>query len=192
VQARERGVTVDYVWAVTDLPRELGTELFVIPRSSADDLGETLTLFRQCHTWGELRNQASPEKFQEIAGLAGYEDFGAQSAHLLIGKPVPGALAAARAEFEEDTELPDDDAEFNAYDIGAVADGDYPPYIYYLMALHVPSDLIDAHGEQYETVFNGTYARFDAAAAKPVIDGLVAAAHSCTEDRALIDAAIRD
>ncbi len=158
-------------------------ELVVLPRESVEELAHILTLFDECATWGELRAKASPERYTEILGMAGYGEFAEYAAHLLIGREIPGALADAATEFDPDQRPPGDQEPFQpSNQIAAVADGDYPPDPRYLMNLEVPGDIIEAHGERFETVFNGVYARFPAAAADSVVGELERRGHSCTED----------
>ena len=187
-----RRCLVEYVWGVVDHVLAEEPELVVLPRESAEELAGIIRLFEECTTWGELRAKSDPKLYTEILGMAGYGEFADAAAHLLIGREVPGALAAAVANFDPDRQPPGDDDPFQWFDqIGAAADGDYPPDPRFLMNLQVPGDLIDAHGERFNTVFNGVYARFPASAANAVIGELERRGHPCVSDPALLAATFK-
>ena len=183
---------MEYVWGVLGSTWTGQPEFVMLTRESAERVSEILGLFMECNTWGDLRREAPPDVYAEILGLAGYGDFAEYAAHLLIGNPVPGALEDAVASFDPDARPPDDDDVFDASSqIGAFGDGDYPPDPRYLMNLEIPADLIEEHGETYETIFNGVYARFPAEAAEAIVPAMEARGHTCTRDDILVGSTIR-
>lgn len=178
---------MDFVWGVVEHVLVEEPEFYVLPREAADEINEVLALFDACSTWGDLRRMASPERHREILGLAGYGELGDVAAHLMIGRPVPGAMASALESFDADAQPPGDDELFDPFeDVAAAGDGDYPSDPRYVMNLTVPGDIIDHYGERFETVFNGVYARFPALAAAEVVNELRRRGHTCTEDPDLI------
>jgi hypothetical protein len=183
---------VEYVWGVVEHVSVQEPEFVILPRETAEEVAGILRLFEECSTWGELRAKADPEMYDQILGMAGYGEFADSAAHLLVGREVPGALATASANFDPDRQPPGDDEPFLPFDqIGAAADGDYPPDPRFLMNLHVPGDIVDAHGEHFETVFNGVYARFPASTAEVVISDLERRGHTCVADAALVTATLK-
>ena len=183
---------MEYVWGVVDHVMAEEPEFVVLPRESAEEVAGILRLFEECSTWGELRTKADPKLYDQVLGMAGYGEFADSAAHLLVGREVPRALATAKANYEPTQQPPGDDEPFRPFDqIGAAADGDFPPDPRYLMNLHVPSDIVDAHGERFETVFNGVYARFPESAAETVISDLERRGHTCVPDSALVTATFK-
>jgi hypothetical protein len=160
--------------------------LVILPREVAKEQASLVDLI-ECGTWGELRAKATPEQFEEILGLAGYGSFEDYTKYLAVGRPVPGVeLTAADSFLEEDKEWPDDDDLFEVRRIGAYGDGDWPPDPLYLMDQHLPQEVIDEFGDEYETVFNGTFVRFDVQDREAILAALRALGHTYTEDQALI------
>lgn len=159
--------------------------LVFLPREVAEEQAALVGLL-DCGTWGELRAKATPEQFEKILGLAGYGSFEEYTKYLAVGRPLPGVYEEAAESFlEEDKEWPEDDDVFLESEIGAYGDGDWPPDPCYLMAEHLPGEVVEESGEYYETIFNGTYARLDAEA-DDVAAALRAMGHTCTEDQNLI------
>jgi hypothetical protein len=183
---------VEYVWGVVDHVLAEEPEFVVLLRESAEEVVGILRLFEECSTWGDLQRKSDAKLYAEILGMAGYGEFGDYAAHLLVGREIPGALAMAAAEFDPDQQPPGADEPFLPFDqIGAAADGDYPPDPRYLMNLQVPGDIVDAHGERFESVFNGTYARFPASAVDAVISELERRGHTCVADTTLLTATFK-
>jgi len=159
--------------------------LVFLPREVAEEQAALVDLL-SCDTWGELRAKATPEQFEEILGLAGYGTFEEYTRYLAVGRPVPGAYEdAAEGFLDEDKEFPEDDDFFLLDEIGAYGDGDWPPDPCYLMAEHLPSEIVEEFGEYYETIFNGTYARLDPRS-EEIAAALQAMGDTCVEDQALI------
>jgi hypothetical protein len=160
--------------------------LVILPREVAKEQASLVDLI-ECGTWGELRRQATPEQFEEILGLAGYGSFEDYTKYLAVGRLVPRAeLAAAVSFLEEDKEWPDDEDLFEVRRIGAYSDGDWPPDPLYLMDQYLPREIIDEFGDEYETVFNGTFVRFDVDDREAILAALCALSHTCTEEQGLI------
>lgn len=159
--------------------------LVFLPRDVAEEQASLVNLL-DCGTWGELRAKATPEQFEEVLGLAGYGTFEEYTKYLAVGRPLPEAYDTAAESFlEEDKEWPEDDDAFLLSKISAFADGDWPPDPCYLMARHLPSEIVGDFGEYYETIFNGTFFRLEAEA-EEVAAALRAAGHTCVEDQELI------
>jgi hypothetical protein len=178
---------VDYVYGVLTTPAGEEEELVVLPIESAEDLAEITALLRS-QTWGELRANASPERYRELLTVCGYGEFADLAADLPIGLGVRAALEAALAEFDPHAVPPGDSEPFDPHSVESDAGGEYPPDPHYLQNLHVASDVVDRWGERYQTSRNLTCAMLRADGLTAVISSLEADGHTCREDADLIRA----
>lgn len=129
-----------------------------------------------CSTWGEVR-ALGREIYEEVLGLAGYGSFHEYIGHFRIEGAAPGLSPSVVDEAEQAllraAGPPGDDVSFEAYnDLGACADGDWPPSIYYLLAKHVPEELLARYGQRWVTVINGIYASIGAEHSDAVLGAL--------------------
>jgi hypothetical protein len=79
-------------------------------------------------------------------------------------------------------DMPTDDQAFAAYaDLGACADGDWPPSTYRLVADSVPREVATRFGTLWETNFNGFYAVLDPGKRVALFDELAALGNDLAE-----------
>ena len=181
-----------WVYAVVELPWDQGAELLVLPRSVAEQQAHWSTVF-SLGTWGGVRDEATPEEYEELLERAGFGTFGGFAEHLSVGRPIPGVERLAKAAFEErqPEDLPGDEDPFLPSDqIPAYSDGDFPPDVHWLMNELLPAGIVSDHGERYQTSINGTYARFDPPAASAVVKALTEHGIDVEEDADLLSAAV--
>ncbi len=105
---------------------ELGGELVFIPQARADELSAVRLALDESKTWGELL---------ERLGACSAE------AHQFI------------AEHLGEDGAPEDP--FDSAQIGAIADGDWPPWPKQEMLAWVPDDIRERFGQIQVTIFNG-------------------------------------
>lgn len=166
---------------------------FVVPRAEAEDVADIMRIMQSCTTWGEVREAASLERYQEILGRAGYGSLDEYVEHIFVGRPIPGALEAAARRWEEENwenGLPADDDPFDPNDIDSYSCGDYPPMFELIQNDSLPADLINRLGNRYETTINGTFASFPVEVGSEVIADLESRGHLCVEEKDLIQGAM--
>jgi hypothetical protein len=178
---------VEYLYAAPVDAGGAEPELVILPRDVAERQAVLVRALAQAETWGELAAAVPPEMYEEILGIAGYGTFEAFTERFFIGRPLPGVMEEAAATYTGEGP-PDPDEPFALDEIGAFGDGDFPPDVRYLMAAHLPFDIVGDFGRRYETVFNGTFAEFPASAAEAVVAALTAQGHACFENRATVEA----
>ena len=138
-----------------------------------------------CRTWGAVRDLGD-DIHREVLGLAGYGDYDDFVGHFEITGTAPGLAPSPVDEAEyaliNAGDVPSDDDAFAAYDdLGACADGDWPPSIYRLVADSVPHELVTRHGTRWETNFNGIYAVFEPDRRTALFNELRALGHDLVE-----------
>ena len=166
-----------------------GEFLFVVDECDLEHWAPRLSVLH-CDTWGKVR-ELGDEIYAEVLGLAGHGEYRDLVAHFAIQGTAPGISPSPAIEAEHALnaldKLPDDDESFSARDLGACADGDWPPSIYYLVAEAVPSEVLEAYGETWETNFNGTYGILDATQREVAFAALEAAGYALEEDARIGD-----
>lgn len=182
---------MDYVYGVLAGPTGTEAELVVLPMDSAEELAEIMDLLRS-RTWGELRARATPQRYRELLGKAGYGEFAELAATLPIGSAVRDALQFALAEFDPHAVPPGDGEPFDPYALEADAGGEYPPDPHYIQNLHVSPDIVERWGKRYQTPANLTCAMLRADGVTEIVRSLEAEGHTCREDADLIRAGIPD
>ncbi len=181
----------ELVWAVVPAPWADEENLVVLARSTFEHWSKRIPVLA-CSSWGDLRRAITPEVYAEVCGLCGYGSFEDFTTHLDItgSAPLPHLRTAAADVYDADAVPPGDDEPFSAYDdIGACADGDWPPAIPYLMNQELPSEILDRYAERTETNFNGTFATLLASDKAAVLHDLETLGYRVVEDpelRALI------
>jgi len=184
-QTGESSGTKDLVYGTEPYNDE---NLIILPRSDAEYLRDVCNALAS-PTWGDLRKIACAATYQEILDLAGYGSLDAYLSKLDVGVPVPGAEEEALRAYSEKVgqPLPADDEPFDAGQIGACADGDFPPDPRLLMFEHLPSDVVEKFGSVKNTVFNGTFVTFESPQRDEILAALETDGYRCTEDQSLID-----
>jgi hypothetical protein len=137
-----------------------------------------------CRTWGEVR-ALGEDVHVEVLGLAGYGEYGDFVGHFEITGTAPGLSPSPVDEAEHALisaeGAPADDVSFAAYDLGACADGDWPPSTYRLVAESVTHELASRFGTLWETNFNGLYAVLDPNQRVALFDELAERGHDLVE-----------
>lgn len=174
-----------------DAPVEFsGQCLFVLSEEDVDRCVPRMKVL-ECQTWGDVRALGT-DIHAEVLGLAGYGEYDELVAHFSIQGVAPNLTPSPILEAEHVLQgledLPDDADPFDAYDdLGACADGDWPPSVFYLVANAVPSDILDAFGERWFTTFNGTYGILDAGQREAIFQAFAAAGDELSEDSRIGD-----
>ena len=179
----------ELVWAVVTQQWDDKRRLVVLPRETFEHWMERVPVLH-CSTWGELRETVSIEVYLEVCGLCGYGSFEEYTRHLEITgtAPLPGAAEVAAASYDPDAEAPGDDAGFEAQrDIGACADGDWPPSVAWLMNEELPAEIVETYATVGMTVFNGAQAEIPARHRKAVLRDLEALGYRLVEEPGLGD-----
>lgn len=181
-----------WLYGVVELPWDQGSELLVLPRPVAVQQARWIKVLSS-GTWGDLRDVATAEEYAEVLERAGYGSFEGFSEHLSTGRPIPGSVEVAADAFAtRSPNPPGDDQDFLPRDqIPSHADGDFPPDVHYLMNVHLPTDVVRAYGEAYETVFNGTYARFTPEVIQDLVSALEQRGFEVEEDMGLLAEAVQ-
>ena len=157
-----------------------------MPRSEAEKLAELWKLMAST-TWRELRKAAGEELYVEFLELAGYGSFDGYAQHLTVGQPVPGAIELAAAKYAgKSDEAPTDSDSFAPQDLAGYEDGDFPPALHYVMHKSLPLEIMRTHGEIYETIYNGTYVRFEPDVAPAVVQAIKKLGHEVVEEPELL------
>ena len=165
-----------------------GDECFHINRrEDVEYAAEVMKVIESCSTWGEVRELASLELYDDLLSRCGYGTLDDYWQHLEIGQPVPGAHEMAAESFDglDHSGLPDDDEPFDVDDIHCLQDGDFPPAPEYLQDQLLPDDLADKYGHKMETIFNGTYLQIPPENAQPIVAAMEKLGYRCVEDRGL-------
>jgi hypothetical protein len=160
-----------WVHGVVEIPINQDREFLVLPRRVAEQQARWVQVLSS-GTWGDVRASATEDEYTEILERAGYGSFEGFVQHLSTGRPIPGSLGEAKDSFDDvDWEtLPTDDQPFAPFDdIPSVADGDFPPSVHFLMNQLLPSEIVEKYGERYETILNGTFARFAPEVARDLV-----------------------
>ena len=163
-------------------------EFVVLPRTVAEQQARWMDLF-SCRTWGEVRREATDEEYTELLELAGHGSFEGFARYLSVGDPVPGVEAQAWAGYQaRQAQNPfGEDDPFEPFNqISACIDGDFPPRLEFLMHQLLPREVSSAFGDVYETIFNGTFVRFEPEAQDPVLAALRQRGYRLTEDLSLV------
>lgn len=176
---------VDMVWLVLQEKwLDQRVVLVVLPRHTFEHWLERVQAC-SCLTWGELRSSAAPEVYAEVCDLCGYGSFDAYTRYLAITgeAPLPGVYDLAAEHYDPNATPPDDDEPFDAQDdIGACADGDWPPAVAYLMNEQLPRDLLNRYAERSLTSYNGVFATIPAQHRDDVLRDLEARGHRLIEE----------
>ena len=149
------------------------TVLLVLPRTIYEYWVRRLDVL-DCGTWGDVRD-IGDDVYSEVLGLAGYGTFEEFSEHLEITgeAPLVGSREVALDAWQKaDHRLPGHDDEFAANDIPAVADGDWPADVRYLMNEYLPEEILRKQGTTYMTVMNGVYAELNLADREAILQSL--------------------
>ncbi|MFN2250673.1 MAG: hypothetical protein ACK2UL_02040 [Anaerolineae bacterium] len=184
----ERAVQPEMLWAVVTQLWDDDEVLVVLPREAFEHWHPRVEAL-ECSTWGELRREVPREVYEEICDLCGYGTFEAYTQHLDITGmvPLPGAHQMAAERYDPDATPPADDEPFRPDNIGAYADGDWPPAAAFLMYETLPDDILDEYAETWMTVFNGAYAKISVEHRRAVLDDLAALGYALTEEPRLHD-----
>jgi hypothetical protein len=153
----------EFVYAVvrSDDDPHREPEFIVLPRAKAEEL-ETLERAISVKTWGELRTDF-PHLFQAVCEYARYEA----------------------------DDPPSDDSPFDAYDIPAHADGDWPESWQSVQLSTLPPGLpAKCGGDVYATVLNGMFVQFPASAADCVLAALKNLGYQCVEEQELLSSLV--
>lgn len=118
---------------------------------------DDITAVWGCPTWGEARRAKTT----------------------LLWNPVP--------DLEDDPDGPPDDAAFDIRDVGAVADGDWPPMITSASFEVLPEDLQKRFGKLADTTFNGDYLSIPPEAEAELVAELRARGYEVARDDNLIN-----
>jgi len=132
--------------------------LWFVPSAAAEVLVAVAQVLWTATTWGELRDRLRVLEAGTYDAVMGWFD----------------DLA------------PEDAAPFSAEQFPGVADGDFPPHVGLLVVEWAPAAVIERWGVRVNTVFNGTFTGFDAAAEADVVAALTAAGFDCRRDEAII------
>jgi hypothetical protein len=171
-----------------------GVECFLINRrADAEYAAEIMEVIGSCSTWGEVRELASLDLYDELLSRCGYGTLDDYLQHLKIGVPIPGAFDVGAEAFDElgHTEFPDDDDAFDAMGISGYQDGDFPPAPDWLQEQLLPRSLAAEYGRAFETVFNGTYLELPPESGSAIVAAMEALGYRCVEDPRLFTAAFR-
>jgi hypothetical protein len=157
---------------------------FINRRVDAEYAAEIEEVVRSCSTWGEVREVASLELYDDLLSRCGYGTLDDYLQHLKIGRPIRGAFEMGAETFEElgHSGLPDDDEPFDADEISGYIDGDFPPAPDYLQDQLLPDDLADEYGHKMETIFNGTYLKLPPESQQPIVAAMEKLGYRCVED----------
>ena len=162
-----------------------GIERFLIaPRATMEDVARVVQVVTTSRTWGEVRENASAELYQELLNRAGYGTLEDYLVGVEEGTPIPGHAAAATEDYEDlgYDRPPDDDEPFHASMIDSYMCGDFPPMVEHIMESFLPRRIVRDYGRSYETSINGSFVEIDPAHADEVIAALEVRGHTCTED----------
>ncbi len=159
---------IDFLWVIADgrgLAEERRPLLFVLPEDVATYWRPRRKVL-ECSTWGEVR-ALDTEVHAELLGMAGHGSFDEFTANFDIVGEAPGLKPSPVDEAEQLLisleDLPDDEESFAPYDdVSAIADHDWPPAVYRLLATSVPEEIIRAFGVRWMTTINGDFASFEA------------------------------
>jgi hypothetical protein len=178
------GVAKDLVWELVPTMNDDLT-LVIIRRDSYEHWAARVPVF-ECRTWGELRSRVSGEVYQEVCELCGYGTLH-EDTNLDVNDAAPLRLVRSTAAEtnEPDTEAPGDDVLFDATDIPAYADGDWPPSVAYLVDQELPMEVLNEYGKRVDTSLNGTYAYIPAEHRPAVLERLAGMGFRLTEEEGL-------
>lgn len=162
---------------------------YIVPRAEAEEAADVMELMSTCHTWGELREQASPVRFEEILYYSGFGEFDDFTWHLEIGRPLPGVYAEAAEVWEEQQEhgLPEDHDRFDPYKIDSFHSADWPTPLARTQCESLPDEVVWAFGRSYETSINGTYAEIRPEEGLEAVAMMEELGFRCVEDTELLD-----
>lgn len=159
--------------------------LLIAPRTDMRYITDVVEVMTSCTTWGEVREAASRDLYEELLIRAGR---GSLEEYLAIAEgvaPVRGYEAELAKDYatRDHSSTPNDDEPFSAEDIEGYMCLDWPPTVPSIMHRIIPTDIAHTHGRPYRTVINGDYLDIDAEQAGPVITELRARGYRCYRDR---------
>lgn len=159
----------------------------IAPKDVMEYAAQVINVATSCTTWGEVREMATSEIYQEFLDRAGYGGIDGYLNHVGEGKAIRGHEAMAMDKyFHMDFDsLPPDDAEFLIEDVDGYMVGDFPPMSGYAQTMCLPADVLDEYGERYETTLNGTFTDIPAHNAEAVLATLRSRGYRCEENRGL-------
>jgi hypothetical protein len=135
-----------------------GDEGVLLRRSDWEWLTSIERALRESGTWGELREALPAGEFES---LHLWESNGGD----LIYRDGDRFLFAAGQPVADRDDLPDDYVissadPFTPYDIPAVPDGDYPPWIREIEGLTLPRSFVEAFGHRVHSRLNGSWTQY--------------------------------
>ena len=101
----------------------------------------------QSKTWGEFRATMPEEEYRVLYNRI-VEDWGVEDA-------------------------PSEDDEFSSDSVPGYTDGDYPSWLQQEMDEVLPKDILDAYGENTDTMLNGNYCNIDPVVETELVEKLV-------------------
>ncbi|HSF47556.1 MAG TPA: hypothetical protein VLA73_04265, partial [Burkholderiales bacterium] len=138
--------------------------LVLISRGDAEALAQKWSAVRQAKSWGELR-ELCPNAYAELA-----------------------QMEVDRDDLEQ-IMTPNDSEPFDADQINAICDGNWPEWPASDMLDWLPDDLCEELGEIQDSAYNGSYLYLPADQYAEVIAALETRGYRCVPDQVLIDRA---
>jgi hypothetical protein len=161
----------------------LGSDLLYVMRRESAEYWIKRAAVLDCGVWDDVA-ELGDAILEEVLGLAGYGSLEDYTRHLEITgeAPLPGVEELAAADYDPDAAAPQPFDEFDPHSLPAVADGDWPPHIAWIVHEDLPADIRQEFAECYETSFNGAYATIEPDKRDDVIAALEAAGFTVAED----------
>jgi hypothetical protein len=109
-----------------------------------EDVVRVIKVVTTSTTWGEVRENASAELYQELLNRAGYGTLEDYLVGVEEGTPIPGMLPPPpRTMLELGYDRPpDDDEPFHASMIDSYMCGDFPPMVEHIMESFLPRRIV--------------------------------------------------
>ncbi len=131
---------------------------FVVPSFVAEDTAQVVDVLTGCSTWGEVRERASSDQYEELLAGAGYDD--------------------------EDP--PGDDDPFDPNDVDGLQSAEYPMTHEVAHESYLPGDLLHRFGEIEQRFLEGPVWTIPVANGPALVAELERRGHVCVEDTAVL------
>lgn len=172
---------------------ELNGNLLFIPRDRAEYLAAIHRALWSSSTWGEVRDRMPPGAYEELVAISGaaelpdFEEFYDDERRC---RPRPHLTRAeARLEYlalSPHDRRPEPGDRFDAGDIGAICDGDWPGWSEQEMLAWVPETIQQEYGHRSFSFVSGPCLMFQPDDECTIVAAFVAHGFACARDDDLV------
>lgn len=159
------------------------TRFSIIPMEDAEYAARVIDVVSSCATWGEVREMADGDLYDDLLGRSGFGTVEEYVQDLNIGRPIPGAVEHGTERFAElgVSGPPEDDEPFDWEVIEGWQTADFPPATETIQEAFLPQDLADEFGFRSETTFNGTFLELPPESGPPIVAAMEDLGYRCVE-----------